>query len=76
MEEGRHGSIRLKSMNTPLQKNGKIEVKGLVAKITPCWPHNVGCSAPPFKEIQSRADTITPVLKQILENCPSQRGIY
>lgn len=56
------------SMNAPSAKTGKEKQErpnrnGL--------PKNSGHAVPPFDEIQHRAETVTPVLRQILEFRPA-----
>jgi hypothetical protein len=55
-------------MNAPTYKMGKTEVRktsgGELSK-------NVRSAAPNFEKIQNRAETITPVLRQILEYRPA-----
>ena len=58
-------------MNVPMHKQGKKEAKGPQMKANPESPQKTGETELFFKEIQSRAETITPVLKQILELRPS-----
>jgi len=64
--------MRLMPMNALLNKTGKAEAKGLALKVAHVLPQNTGDTELYFKEIHNRADTITPLLKQILEFRPSR----
>jgi hypothetical protein len=61
-------------MKTPLHKTGKTGTRGQALRGSVGSPQNAGDTELFFKEIHNRAETITPVLKQILEHCPSSRG--
>ncbi|HTV61119.1 MAG TPA: hypothetical protein VMH30_00970 [Verrucomicrobiae bacterium] len=59
-------------MNARLQKRGKAEEEEKITNPNRGGlPKDTGHSAPPFDEIQQRAETVTPVLKQILEFRPA-----
>ncbi len=59
-------------MNARLQKTGKPgEGEKIINPNRDGLPRNTGHTAPPFDEIQKRAETVTPVLKQILEFRPA-----
>ncbi len=72
MELGRHGPMRLMHMNAPLHMTEQTQAKGPVTNANPGRPQRTGDTEMFLKEIQNRADTITPVLKQILEFHPTQ----
>ncbi|MGO8765018.1 MAG: hypothetical protein ACLQSR_07785 [Limisphaerales bacterium] len=56
-------------MNTPLQKTWKPETKA--EEVGRDIPKNAENTAPFAEKIQHRAETITPMLQQILEYRPS-----
>ncbi|HEY3760895.1 MAG TPA: hypothetical protein VGN23_04040 [Verrucomicrobiae bacterium] len=58
-------------MNAPLHRTGKKEAMGRTAKNNSGSRQNSGDTELFLKEIHHRAETITPVLKQILENRPA-----
>jgi hypothetical protein len=71
MEEGKHGSMRLKTMNAPLPIIEKTGAKGRVTKTSPPLARCAGDTEMFCREIHNRADTITPLLRQILDFCPT-----
>ncbi|HEY1661189.1 MAG TPA: hypothetical protein VGI03_02115 [Verrucomicrobiae bacterium] len=59
-------------MNAPLHMTGKMKAKGSAMNAKPGMKQKSGDTEMFLREIQNRAETITPVLKQLLDFHPTQ----